>query len=319
MRFVSADEIRRVLDFDTLIAALEAGHRRPPMPVHDDLLGGAGAQYFVRSSGAAGFAFGSKLITIVPDNPTARDLPTVQALYVLFDGDDGRPRAVLDGTELTYWKTAADSALGAKLLAPERPRVLAVAGAGQLAPWLVRAHCHVNPSIERVQVWNRSLDGAQRLAVSLRADGVAAEATADLAAAVSEADIVTTATMAETPILEGAWLTPGTHVDLVGGYSLTTREADDTVVTAGRLFVDCRESALGRVGDIAAPIEAGVLGEADILGDLYDLCAGAPGRVSSDDITVFKNAGGAHLDLMTADAVLSQMELSPLDVAGVVP
>ncbi len=314
MRFVSGQEIRRVLTFPVLVAAMEASHRRPRTEIHDVLMGQESALYFVRSATDQGRAFGSKLITSFPGNlvtgPRPPDgLPAVQAVYVLFSGTDGRPRAVLDGTEITSWKTAADSALGATLLAPADPHTLLVVGAGAMAPWLVRAHRCARPSIRRVLVWNRTPARADALAGQLRGEGIAAETTADLEAAVRQAQIISAVTRSHTPLIRGAWLQSGTHLDLVGGYTPQTREADDAAAQRSRIFVDRRESAFDGVGDIVQPIASGAIRKEDVLGDLYDLIAGGVlGRLGPEDITLFKNAGGGHLDLMTAQAIMSQLE-----------
>lgn len=305
-RWVTAGELRRVLDLRALMDAIERAHGGARPHLDDVLIGPSQCRYLVRSASCLG-SLGSKLITIIPDNPL-RGLPAVQALIVLFDERDGRPRAVLEATELTYWKTAADSALGARLLAREDAQTLTLAGAGGLGPWLVRGHCAARPTIERVLVWNRTGERAQRLAAALCEEGIAAEATSDLEAAVRAADIVSTATMAREPILKGAWLKPGAHVDLVGSFSPDTREADDAVLRRGRLFADCRQSAL-ETGELAQPLGRSVIVESDLCGDLYDLigrrCAG---RENGDVITVFKNAGGAHLDLIVAAALLERLE-----------
>jgi len=270
-------------------------------------MGPEAAHYFVRSAADHGRAFGSKLIASFPGKQ-----PAVQAIYVLFDGADGHPRAALDGTEITFWKTAADSALGASLLARGDPETLTVLGAGAMAPWLVRAHRCVRPSIRRVLAWNRTAARAEALAAELRADGVAADATADLEAAVRRAQIITAATRSHAPLVQGAWLQPGTHLDLVGGYTPDTREADDVAARRSRIFVDRRESAFDGVGDILQPIASGAIRKEDVLGDLYDLIGGGvPGRVGPDDITLFKNAGGGHLDLMTAQAIMSAVDNGP--------
>ena len=304
LRFVSGEEIRRVLTFPALIRAMEASHRRPRIEIHDVLMGAEKALYFVRSAADHGRALGSKLISSFPDKR-----PAVQAVYVLFDGADGHPRAVLDGTEITFWKTAADSALGASLLAPGDPETLAVVGAGAVAPWLVRAHRCVRPSIRRVLAWNRTAARAEALVGALRGEGIAAEATADLEAAVRRAQVVTAATRSHAPLIEGAWLQRGAHLDLVGGYTPDTREADDEAARRSRIFVDRRESAFDGVGDILQPIASGAIRREDVLGDLYDLIGGGvPGRVHPDDITFFKNAGGGHLDLMTAQAIMSALD-----------
>jgi ornithine cyclodeaminase/alanine dehydrogenase-like protein (mu-crystallin family) len=306
MRFVSGEEIRRVLTFPALVAAMAASHRRPRAEVRDVLMGAEQALYFVRSAADHGRALGSKLITSFPGDPTRA---AVQAVFVLFDGADGHPRAVLDGTEITYWKTAADSALGASLLAPADPETLTVVGAGAMAPWLVRAHRCVRPSIRRVLAWNRTPARAEALAAQLRGEGLAAAATTDLEAAVRDAQVITTVTRSHAPLVAGAWLAPGTHLDLVGGYTPDTREADDAAARRSRIFVDRRESAFDGVGDILQPIASGAIRKEDVLGDLYDLIGGGvPGRVRADDITFFKNAGGGHLDLMTAQAIMAALE-----------
>jgi ornithine cyclodeaminase len=310
MRFVTA---RRSAEAHApaLIAAMEAGHRRPRMERATGDGRGAGA--LLRPLGRRSrHAIGSKLFTSFPGHlgsggPGASGLPAVQAVYVLFDGADGRPLAVLDGTEITWWKTAADSALGAKLLAPAEPHTLTVIGAGAMAPWLVRAHRYVRPSIRRVLVWNRTPERARDLADRLREEDIAAEATANLEAAVRQAQVITSATRSHTPLIKGAWLAAGAHLDLVGGYTPETREADDEAARRCRIFVDRRESAFD-VGDIQQPIASGAIRKEDVLGDLYDLIGGGtPGRRSAGDITLYKNAGGGHLDLMTARAILSQL------------
>jgi ornithine cyclodeaminase len=306
MRFVDAGAIRSVLSFPLLVDALEAAHRRPRADVQEALLGRDGAQYFVRHAFDHGRFIASKLITSFPGNPDTNGLPAVQAVVVLFDGVDGRPLAVLDGTELTYWRTAADSALGARLLAPPQPRTLLVVGAGEMSQRLIAAHRAVRPSLERVLVWNRTPARAEALVRRLAADGVAAEVVDDLDDATRSAEVITTCTRATAPLIRGANLQPGTHLDLVGGYTPATR--DDEAARRSSIFVDRRESAFDGVGDIVQPIASGAIRASDVLGDLYDLAGGAvAGRRSAADITFFKNAGGGHLDLMTAEFVLARL------------
>jgi ornithine cyclodeaminase len=307
MRFVDAAEIGRVLSFPILVAAFEAAHRRPKMQVEDTFLGSETELYFVRNAVDRGRYMASKLITSFPGN-LGGTLPAVQAVCVLFDGTNGRPLAVIDGTELTYWRTAADSALGAKLLARPDPETLLVVGAGQMSRWLARAHCAVRPSLRRVLIWNRTSERAAEVAALLTQEGIAAEATADLDAATRAADIITTCTRSHEPLIKGANLRPGVHLDLVGGYTPQTREADDEAARRSLIFVDRRESAFAGVGDILQPIASGAIREADVLGDLYDLVPGAiAGRRSPADITLFKNAGGGHLDLMAAEAIVGRL------------
>jgi ornithine cyclodeaminase len=250
----------------------------------------------------------SKMFTSFPSNLAAGALPAVQAVCVLFDGTDGQPLAAIDGTSITHWRTAADSALGAKLLANPEPETMLVVGAGKMSWWLVQAHRVARPSLARVLIWNRDQTRASELANRLARDGLRAEVVTDLDAATREADLISTCTRSHTPLIKGANLKPGVHLDLVGGYTPQTREADDEAVRRARVFVDRRETAFHGVGDILQPIASGVMTEADVLGDLYDLAGGAvAGRRSASDITFFKNAGGGHLDLMTCETVFEQI------------
>ena len=220
---------------------------------------------------------------------------------MLFDGENGRPLASLDGTELTYWKTAADSALGTRFLAREDSRALCMIGAGAQAPHLIRAHCSVRPSIERVTIWNRTHAKAEALAAAAPVDRVTFQASTDIEAACRDADIITAATAAEAPLVLGAWLRPGQHLDLVGGYKPEMREADSDAFERARVFVDARETTVGICGDLLEPIREGRFSADRIEGDLFDLCRnGLPSPRAADDITLFKNGGGGHLDLMTA-------------------
>lgn len=309
MRFVDAEQIRRVLNFPALIEALESGHRRPRIEIQDGFLGTEREQYFVRHAVDRGRFMASKLITSFPANLLTGELPAVQAVFILFDGANGRPLLSMDGTEITYWRTAADSALGAKILAPAAPATLLIVGAGQMSRWLARAHCAVRPSLRRVLIWNRTKPRAQQVANLLRQEGFAAEAIEDLAAATRLADIICTCTRSHEPLIQGRDLRPGMHLDLVGGYTPETREADDEAARRARIFVDRRETAFEGVGDILRPIANGAIVATDVLGDLYDLISGRiPGRCSPQDITLFKNAGGGHLDLMTAELVFRQLD-----------
>jgi ornithine cyclodeaminase len=176
-------------------------------------------------------------------------------------------------------------------------------GAGQMAPHLVSAHCEIRPSLKTVQVWNRTADKAQQLCDSLagKFPNVGFEPIADIESGARQADLICSAIGCKDPIIEGAWLKPGTHVDLIGAFTAEMREADDTVLQRGSLFVDARETTINHIGELMIPLASGVISEADVLADLSDLCQQRHGgRRSDDEITVFKNGGGGHLDLMCA-------------------
>jgi ornithine cyclodeaminase len=312
MRFVSDAGVAGALSFPVLVAAMEAAHRRTKIEILDGFMGNEAAQYVIRSAVDPGRYMLSKMFTSFPSNLAAGALPAVQAVCVLFDGTDGQPLAVIDGTSITHWRTAADSALGAKLLANPEPETMLVVGAGKMSWWLVQAHRVARPSLARVLIWNRDQTRASELANRLARDGLRAEVVTDLDAATREADLISTCTRSHTPLIKGTSLKPGVHLDLVGGYTPQTREADDEAVRRARVFVDRRETAFHGVGDILQPIASGVMAEADVLGDLYDLAGGAvAGRRSAGDITFFKNAGGGHLDLMTCETVFEQIGGTP--------
>lgn len=297
---IGADEVARLLPYAMLVDELETAHREPRPVTGRTVLGvdGADQSFLALSAWQPGRSIGAKLVTVFPGN-LGTERPSVQALYILFDATTGEPLALIDGTELTYRKTAADSALGARYLARHDARTLLVIGAGGLAAHLVAAHRAVRPSIERVLVWNRTPARAESLAAA-----VGATAVASVEAAVAEADVITTATMAKDPLLAGRWLRPGTHLDLVGAFRPDHREVDDDAVTRAELYVDDREATLSEDGDLVIPLLRGLISAGDVRADLFELCSGdVPGRTDAAAITLFENGGGGHLDLMTAIAL----------------
>ena len=308
MLMLDADKLLDCMPFATLVDELAAMHREPIGMVDEMLMESTDANdnvshFFIRSGWQPEKAVGAKVITVFPRNNQAREYPSIQAVYVLFEAVNGSPVACLDGTALTWLKTASDSALGSRLLSRENCQAMLMIGAGQMAPHLVSAHCEVRPSINRVQVWNRTIDKAQQLCDGLRQKFPAIEfsATEEVEAGVREADLVCSAIGRKEPIIEGAWLKPGAHVDLIGAFTPDMREADDEVFRRGSLFVDARETTINHIGELMIPLASGVISESDVIADLSELCQQKhPGRSSEDEITVFKNGGGGHLDLMCA-------------------
>jgi ornithine cyclodeaminase len=296
---IDADAID--LDPSALVERLRRDHRQGIGEVGRLLLSEPGGPNDLLLWGAwrHGEVLGAKLVTVFPDNEARGRGPNIRSIVLLADGADGRPLAVLTGESFTRVKTAADSALGASLLARPDAEVLAVLGAGGQAATHIRYLLSVRPSIRRIAVWNRTPEKARRLAATLAVPATVAE---DAEAAVRGADIVSCLTAARSPVLLGRWLKPGAHVDLVGGFTPEMREADDEAVRRARLFVDTRRFTIGACGDLAQPIATGVIVEGDVLADLEALCRGAEGRRSPGEITLFKNAGGGHLDLMVARA-----------------
>lgn len=305
MRIITGKDIAAVCTWPMIVDALRAGHRLAPAILRDSLLEASGARkMLVRTAWIEGLASGTKAVTIYPDNPGLKpSLPSVQGQVLLFDETKGNVSAVLEGVDLTAWKTAGDSALGVDCLARKDIATMVMVGAGAMAFPLIEAHRSVRPSIERVLVWNRGEARAADLVARLKAAGLAAEYVADLDAALPQGDLVTSATMSTEPLIKGALLKPGAHVDLVGAYTPAMREADDETMRRGALFVDSFATTIGHIGEVMIPMETGVIARADIRGDLHALVQGKAGRGSDDEITVFKNGGGAHLDIMVAHAV----------------
>ena len=257
------------------------------------------------SGASAGRYLGVKSVTVFPDN-AARGRPAVLGTYLLLSAETGETLAVMDATRLTAWRTGAASALASRYLSrPDASRMLMV-GAGALAPQLIRAHASVRP-IRQVAIWNRSPDRARALAATLATTGLEIAIAGDLEAAVRGADIVSTATLSAEPLIRGAWLAPGTHVDCVGAFRPNMRETDDEVVRRARIFVDTRAGAFGEAGDILQPLAAGVIDKEAVLGDLFDLTRGAvSGRATPAEITLFKSVGAAIEDLAGAIAVFGK-------------
>ena len=312
MRVVGAEEVERLLDYPRLIEAIRAGfsgtifapprhHHRIPRPGTADatLILMPAWQETAAEADGGGF-MGVKIVSVFPDNAIRRK-PSVLATYVLMAGDSGEALAAIDGEVLTLWRTAATSALAASALARPDASRLVMIGAGALAPRLIAAHAAVRP-IRSVTIWNHTPERAQALAAALDQPGFAVTATGDLEGAIAGADIVSTATMTRQPLIRGAWLKPGTHVDLVGAYTPEMREADDDAIRSARVYVDTR-AGMRESGDIAQPLATGVIDEQDISGDLFDIARGNARRRSAEEITLFKSVGHAIEDLAAAVAV----------------
>lgn len=310
MRIISAAEIAAALSYPALVDALADAFRSDitvPLRHHHPIPQVPGVPEAMLLLMPAwtppgdGAFVGTKLVSVYPGNG-ARSLPSIYGSYVLCNGETGAPLAILDGTMLTVWRTACASALASRYLSRPDASHMVMVGAGALAPHLIRAHAAIRP-IRHVTLWNRSREKASALAEGLgrTVPGVSIAVAGDLQAAVDEADIVTCATISSDPIVSGDWLKPGAHLDLVGGYTPSMREADDAAVRRASLFVDTRTGGLKEAGDIVDPIKRGVIAESDVKADLFDLARGVhPGRGSAEEITLFKSVGTALEDLAAA-------------------
>jgi ornithine cyclodeaminase len=311
MRSIAAAEVLAALDFpaliDSLAAMFRSGCTAPPRHHHTiDVPGEAAATLLLMPAWQSGRALGIKIVSVFPGNG-ARDLPAVMGQYLLLDAATGAPRALIDGTALTLRRTAAASALASRFLSRADAAHLLMVGTGALAPHLAAAHCAVRP-IRTVTVWGRNRDHARAAAARLDLPGIAVAVADDLAAAVPRADIISCATLANEPLVRGAWLVPGQHLDLVGGFTPAMREADDEAVRRAEVFVDTRAGATKEAGDIVQPLASGALAAEAIKADLFDLCRGEkPGRVAAGAITLFKSVGTALEDLAAAQLAAERL------------
>jgi len=302
MRVLGKDEVASALPWAGLVRAMRRvfaeGCEAPLRHAHT--FGGAppaGATLLLMPAWDARCT-GVKIVHVAPGN-AERGLPAVHAEYLLSDAATGAPLALLDGGELTDRRTAATSALAATLLARPDSRRLLLLGSGKVAAAL--AECFAATfDLAEIAVWSRAPANAERLARRLgERHGLPARAAASPDP--RGFDIVSAATLATEPLIRGAQLDPGTHLDLVGAYRRAMREADSEAIRRARLVVDTRAGALAEAGDLLLAIAEGAVTQAHIAADLAQLCRGeAPGRARADEITCFKSVGWAGEDLAAA-------------------
>ncbi len=284
------------LDWLDLCAAFRAGHDLPRAEIADTFLYRGGDTLLNRSAWIDGMGIAVKCATIFPGNPEQGDA-RINGAVNLYDDANGTLAALVDFHLVTKWKTAGDSLFAATCLARPDSENILIVGAGTVGRSLWQAYRAAFPDA-RFTVWNRTRANAEAMAAGCEGMQVADE----LEAAVRAADIVTCATMSTEPLIKGDWLQPGQHVDLIGAYRPDMREADDAALRRSRIFVDSFDTTIGHIGELRIPLEAGVIARADLVADYY-----APDdfhRRSDDEITLFKNGGGAHLDLMTGRYIL---------------
>ena len=306
MRIVAAQELAKLAPYRDIVEALREGFRSEittPVRHHHKLPGNS---ILLLMPAWSGDFTGLKTVVVKPDNP-AKGLPTITASYLLIDNATGATVAIMDGTELTRRRTAAASALACDYLARPDASTLVIVGAGALAPHFARAHASVRP-IKTVLVHSRTQAKSAKVVEELRSDGFDARVANDLEDAVRKGDIITCVTTSSVPILKGAWLRPGTHVDLAGAFTPTMRETDGEVMSRSRVYVDTRDGALAEAGDLLQARDEGKFDFAKVQGDLFELCRGSAAcRKTPDEITLFKSCGTAIEDLAAAILVFRRM------------
>ncbi len=284
------------LDWLGLCAAFEAGHRLPKAEIADTLLYRGRDTLLNRAAWIDGMGLAVKSATIFPGNPERGD-PMINGAVNLYCDSDGTLEALVDFHLVTKWKTAGDSLYAATRLARPDSETILIVGAGTVGRSLWQAYRAVFPQA-RFSIWNRTRANAEAMAAECEGMTVAE----DLETAVRAADIVTSATMSSDPLIKGGWLRPGQHIDLIGAYRPDMREADDAAIARARVFVDSFDTTVDHIGEIKTPLDTGAITRDHLIADFYQ--PERFRRLSPKDITLFKNGGGAHLDLMTSRYIL---------------
>ncbi|CAN1556155.1 COG2423 Predicted ornithine cyclodeaminase, mu-crystallin homolog [Paracoccaceae bacterium] len=286
------------LTWPGLLEALQTGHLRPTAEIKDLFLYRGKDTILNRAAWIDGLGALVKVATIHPGN-TGLGKPAINGAVTLFDDLTGELSAIVDFHLVTKWKTAGDSLLSASRLARKDASEILLVGAGTVAQSMVEAYSALFPDAH-FTVWSRTRASAEAMGLAV-AD--------DLQTAVRKAHIICTATMATEPLIKGDWLQPGQHLDLIGAYKPGMREVDDTAMSRARLFVDSRATTLHHIGELIEPLASGAITEADVIADFYD-DPSVYSRTSDTEITIAKNGGGAHLDLMTANYIARERSKS---------
>jgi ornithine cyclodeaminase len=308
MQFFDQTAVANALPYPALIDALARGLQEPiesPLRSHFEPNGDA-STVLIMPAWKAQQMMGVKMVSIWPGN-SAKGMSAVSGVYMLLSCADGRPLAVMDGTELTQRRTAAAAALAARILARKNSQTLAILGTGSLSAPLALAHASVM-DCQRIRVWGRSLDKAQAVVDSLAAQGLHAQASDDLQATLASADVVAAATTATTPFIRADWVQPGTHLGLLGAFTPTMAEAEPALMPHAQLFADNREAIGQKGGELLQALQQGLVQTGDIQAELAELAAqpGRAWRASEQAITVFKSVGFAALDLIAAEMVFAK-------------
>ncbi|REE83920.1 ornithine cyclodeaminase [Paenibacillus taihuensis] len=316
MLVITGHEVSELLSMEACITLMEtalqdlsAGQAeqqlRSVVPVREGGLMGLMPAYLIRQE-----IVGAKLISVFPHNHD-RGLPSHQGLITLFDATTGAVNAIVDGLRVTAIRTAAVSAAATKLLAKPDARSLALIGTGEQARSHLEALMLVRP-LERVRVWSRSAEHAQRFADDMSArygERLAIEASGSAQEAVACAEIICTLTSSTTPVLEDEWIAEGAHINAVGACRAKDRELATAIVRRSRLYVDRRESALGEAGDYLIPLQEGAISSDHIVGEVGEALLGRiEGRTSDKQLTLFKSLGLAVEDLAAAAYIYEQAQ-----------
>lgn len=313
MHFIDAKELKLLLKFDTLIEGLRLafGANNIQVPLrHHHSFNDHNTLLLMPAWQSSEYS-GVKMVTVCPDN-NRLGLASIQGIYYLFDSVTGTPLCTLDAATLTSIRTASASALASSYLSRSDSSTLLMVGTGNLAPYLIQAHAEVRP-ISKVLVYGRDFSKAEAICNKLASNALEYLPIKNIKEHIGQADIISCATLSHDPIIKGKWLVAGQHLDLVGSFKPTMREADDNAIQRSSIFVDTMEGATKESGDIVVPLKTGIIKEDHIKGDLFDLCSKRiNGRSTDIEITYFKSVGHALEDLAAATLAFNQFKQQQL-------
>jgi len=304
--YISFAQAQHKVSWQQAVDALAAAHTLSRPQIQDISLNNANNEFLARAAWINDIGIGIKAESIFPDN-FAQGLASSYGAMLVYEPDTGKLRAIIESKAITGIKTAADSVLGARLLARKKGHLLII-GTGNIGHYLSRAYSEIfAEEIHTITLWNRDSEQAHHLAEKLNDLPQQVTVADELAQALTQADIISSATMAHNPIIQGKYIKPQAHIDLVGAFTASMREADDMLMQRAILYVDNKETT-AHIGEVAIPVERNLV---KVSGDLYDIMQN-PSALHLDtdgrDLTVFKNGGGAHLDLIIADLLLKNMD-----------
>jgi 1-pyrroline-2-carboxylate reductase [NAD(P)H] len=309
MKIIDKEQVHQSLTYEGLIKALKKGfsedYQMPARQVYELLAGDPAHNAFAVLPAWNDKVIGVKAFTYFPQN-SEKGLDSLYSKIMIFSRQTGEPLAILDGTSITFWRTACISALASNYLSNRESRHLFILGSGNLAPYIIAAHLAVR-KITRVSIWARKESKAQVIATKLSIEypDVKFSVVNEIESCAREADVISCATGASEPLIMGEWLSPGTHLDLIGNHHSNKRECDSLAIIKSKVYVDSKINVLNEAGELLIPIANGEISKDHVQAELSDLCKGTPGRTSASDITLFKSVGTALSDLITADFVLN--------------
>lgn len=310
MKVIEKEQVHKVLNFKDLIPALDKGFagdfNMPKRQVFELAPGCEKHNAFAVLPAWNEEVIGVKSFTYFPQNADA-GFDSLYSKIMLFSREHGVPLALVDGTSVTFWRTAAVSALASRYLSKEDSESLVFFGTGNLSTYMISAHLSVR-NLKKVTIVGRNTDKVASLIAQMQKRHTGVEFVAceqsNVEKAIKQADIVSCATGSVTPLFKGEWLKAGAHVDLIGNHNRDRRECDTQAILDSSVYVDSRTNVLNEAGELLIPISEGVFSENDVKAELAQLCSGdVPGRQSHNEITLFKSVGTALSDLVGAHLV----------------